>query len=131
MLKELKMFYDPKWEKPTVIADEPWRKLLVEAAGVIKERGWHRGGLVGGRGAVCMLGALNAVAFGSAEPEEVVRRPNGPFCKAVSKLATTLCQHWRSLHFEPDAERQIATFNDNRCRSKQKVISLLLEAAAR
>jgi hypothetical protein len=133
------MFYDPKWEKPAVVADEPWRKVLVRAAEVIRERGWTRYELESARGSVCMLGALNMASFGVSEPPSwwttgVHADPKITLVveQAQEKLAETLRRHVRKPinGDEDEVSDQISTFNDDRCRSKQRVISLLLEAAA-
>lgn len=37
---------------------EPWRQVLVDAIGRIKERGWTQGAMCNDKGEVCLMGAV-------------------------------------------------------------------------
>ena len=57
------MLYDPKWEKPIIVAPlEPWRQLLTEAAAKIDRRGLAKGEALGCDGSLCTMGALQELS---------------------------------------------------------------------
>ncbi len=95
------MLYDPKWSEPKVDAVG---EHLLEAADYMQEHGWCTQEFEAADGRVCMLGALNRFAQGSAwEP-------------AYMRLSEYLGQY---------AE----TWNDSVCRSQEEAIAALRTAA--
>lgn len=59
------MLYDKKWDKEVEapVTLEPWQQALLDAANIIRKRGWCQGH-ESYHGRVCLLGAL-AVAVGN------------------------------------------------------------------
>lgn len=119
-----KLFIEPVVEAPT----EAWRKALMDAADVIRKRGWCQKFHDGER--VCAVGALH-VAFGSTPTLRVLPNgtsipvfepswPDGCDVAADHVKAVLHLGEWESL---PD-------WNDAPERTADEVISAL-EAAAR
>ena len=110
------MLYDPKWEAPVETKPaEPWRRLLLDAANAIEQRGWVQGELCNDKtGAVCTVGALNVAAFG-------VAFPTGVECHYYLYAVTNFCKTHR-IRYIPD-------WNDEGDRTKEQVVAALRDAA--
>lgn len=55
------MLYDKKWDAKVPVeapALEPWREVLLDAAEIIRERGWCQHKSENRQGQVCILGAI-------------------------------------------------------------------------
>ena len=80
------MLYDKKWDKPVEapVQLEPWRQAWLDAAEVIRKRGWCVDNFQS-HGRVCMLGALS-VALG-AKPSAEGGRKRDIFYQAENSLS--------------------------------------------
>lgn len=63
------MLYDKRWDEnpATPTTTEPWRQILLDAAKLIKEKGWIRGRFQTNAG-FCAVGALRMAAFRDIHP---------------------------------------------------------------
>lgn len=57
------MLYDPKWETTVtpIKTIEPWQQVLIDAANLIKKKGWVKGHYETNKG-FCMVGAIRMAA---------------------------------------------------------------------
>ncbi len=114
------MLYDNKrWEvkAPVVRSEEPWRKLLLDAADVIEQRGWCQCRLGTQDGAVCAGGAV--LSAGNCWEGHLSSNP----------IAAEAARRLRA-HIGPGYTcGNIASWNDEPGRTKEEVLATLRAVA--
>lgn len=140
------MLYDRKrWEpKPVEIpAIEPWRQILIEAAEVIKKRGWTQGDFQDGFDrSVCAIGAFRVVQHGDGNKRHSRNPKYDPadleaakrkFWAAIPKSQKVLASDpygYESRTLRTFSTESIITWNDEVCASKAEIIRYLKAAAS-
>ena len=88
------------------------REVLLKAADIIEEKGWYQGNMIGPKGELCMLGALNVASDYSLE---------------YFNVRTVVRDH---LHISvKDKSFSLSNWNDAPERTKEEVIAALRGAA--
>lgn len=107
------MLYDPKWHK------EPWRQTLLNAAGVLRERGLAKFTQEDKEGRVCLHGAISIAAYGKPCRHGEIE------CKA-SEAVVSLLRSRGVTYVDSGA----AAWNNKPERTIDEVIEVLESAAA-
>jgi hypothetical protein len=109
------MYYDERTETiaETPVKLEPWQQRLLDAANIIRKRGWCQGHYQGHNESVCIVGAIHIASSGSIH-KSCLDRINEV---VISKLTARL-----------DGRSPIA-WNDKQGRTKDEVLDLLESVA--
>ena len=136
------MLFDPqKWVMPEIPEvepeNEPWRRLLKDAIGVIQKRGWTQNKIEAQDGSVCLLGALQVARHGMTSAKARYRGSDNRYSKedhykarlalkrviGDSSIASWNDRSGPSFFFE-------GSINRSQYRTKDEVIAALKKAAA-
>lgn len=134
------MLYDPNWKPDTFPTEgpsiEPWQKILLEVADVIKKRGWVTGDFqINHR--VCAIGAFRVVQHGDGDKRHSRNPKYDPadlelakrkFFAAIPNERKTVAEYGMP-HLLRYSSASIQRWNDSRCRSKAEIIGYLRKAA--
>jgi hypothetical protein len=125
------MLYDKRWEETIQtpeLPNEPWRKLLLEAADIIEQKGWTQGRLTSA-GKFCMVGSLYAATWGPVQSKWCRHLAQGPdvypkeLLLALYALNHALGSEWSA------SWGNITQFNDLHATSKEEVVAKMREVA--
>lgn len=130
------MLFDPqKWVMPEIPEvepeNEPWRRLLKDAIGVIQKRGWTQNKIEAENGSVCLLGALQVARHGMTSARARYRGSDNRYSKEdhyKAKRALKRVINDSSIAFWNDRWAEGST-NPSKGRTKDEVIAALQKAA--
>lgn len=91
------------------------RKVLTDAADLLRRHGWCRSFMTNSRGQMCVRGAIEA-----ATPGDLILTSSSPRQQAFAMLKALL-----------PADKGLMHWNDHVCATPQQAIDLLLRAASR
>jgi hypothetical protein len=121
------MLYDPKWEAETKVTVEPWRQVLLDAAGIIRKYG-HVKETLRSEDGYCIIGAI--LQAGEDDPLALYGGPlEGDKKVASERLASYLARE-RGAENE-QAGYTICTWNNAIERTKAEVLAVLEDCARR
>jgi hypothetical protein len=122
------MLYDPKWEAETRVAVEPWRQVLLDAAGIIRKNG-HVKEMLRSEDGYCIIGAI--LQAGEDDPLALYGGPlEGDKKVASERLASYLARE-RGAKNELWASHTICIWNNALDRTKAEVLAALEDCARR